>query len=185
MQKQFWVTSFLTWGWGGDQIAALLQDWAMMINWALSFPFAGFVMAVMKLWAIFFLFPWIVTDRVWVKSCDENWALSFFKTNWHCTSSLSSLVNLSSSELNSGAIKSFSSLILLISWCCLFSLLSFLPILQVEMPPRNRHRYQPVISDAFVDGEDASEGFCIKASPTIFHCTQTSPKSTYLLLLQI
>jgi len=24
------------------------------------------------------------------------------------------------------------------------------------MPPRNRHRYQPVISDAFADGEDAS-----------------------------
>ena len=78
MQKQFWVTSFLTWGWGGDQIAALLQAWAMMINWAHSFSFAGFVMALMKLWAIFFLFPWIVTDRVWVKSCDESWALSFF-----------------------------------------------------------------------------------------------------------
>ena len=34
--------------------------------WAHSFPFAGFVMAVMKLWAIFFFFAWIVTDRVWV-----------------------------------------------------------------------------------------------------------------------
>ena len=24
------------------------------------------------------------------------------------------------------------------------------------MPPRNRHRYQPIISDALADGEDAS-----------------------------
>ena len=43
-----------------------------------SFPFAGFVMAVMKIWAIFFFFAWIVTVGIWVKSCEESWALSFF-----------------------------------------------------------------------------------------------------------
>ena len=29
-------------------------------------------------------------------------------------------------------------------------------LLQVEMPPRNRHRYQPVIADAMEDGEGVS-----------------------------